>query len=382
MVDEELAPAPEEDRQRREDAPPAAADQDQRFPVAPEVRAAVEHAHRSLGHPSRQTLIRMLRLAGAVPGAIQHAQQWTCDVCQARAVPKQPTAAAPGHRPYGFNRQHQVDLKYCRDASKRKYVYMSMIDCGTGYHQATMVKTRKSEYCATKWHKHWVAHYGAPQKVSHDQGGEFERGFTALLEDLSVASTVTGSHAGWQLSFAERHGGLLDLVLGAVVTEHHVEGYSRMKEALAVAVQAKNATITKDGFTPAERVFGHELRFPSLLEDEQESLSFAEALGADGEVARAHKMRMTARMAMLRTDVQERLNFWTPTKARRRYVPGTWRGPATVLCKEGHNRFFASWRGRCFVGQGESEVSLGRRVGTQRPCLSGLARAQPGIARI
>lgn len=106
-------------------------------------------------------------------------------------------------RPYGFNRYHQVDLKYCRDCRGKKYVFMSMIDCGTGYHQATMLKTRRSEYCATKWHKHWVAPYGTPQKIWHDQGGEFERGFTALLEDLSVASTVTGSHAGWQLSFAE-----------------------------------------------------------------------------------------------------------------------------------------------------------------------------------
>ena len=225
-----------------------------RFPVAPEIRAAVEHAHRSLGHPSRATLVRMLRLAGALPGAIQHAQQWTCDVCQARAKPKQPTAAAPGSRPYGFNRLHQVDLKYCRDARKKKYVYMSMIDCGTGYHQACLLKTRRSEYCATKWHKHWVSHYGTPQKIWHDQGGEFEKGFTALLEDLSVASTVTGSHAGWQLSFGERHGGILDLILGSVVTEHQVEGYSQLKLALSVAVQAKNSTITKDGYTPAQRV--------------------------------------------------------------------------------------------------------------------------------
>ena len=356
---------PEDDPRPRQEENP-----EQRFPVAAEIRAAVERAHRSLGHPSRPTLIRMLRVAGAVPAAIEYAQKWKCDVCQARAVPKQPTASAPGHRPYGFNKYHQVDLKYCRDARGQKYVFMSMIDCGTGYHQATMVKTRQSGYCATKWHKHWVAHYGAPQRVWHDQGGEFEQGFAALLEDLSVASTVTGSHAGWQLSFAERHGGLLDLILGAVIREHSVEGYSEMKLALSVAVQAKNATITKDGYTPAQRVFGHELRLPSLLEEEQDALSFAEALGADGEVARAHKMRMTARMAMLRNDVQERLRravlrkphkshvefppgcriyFWSPAKARRRYVPGVWHGPATVLCKESHNRFFVSWRGRCLL---------------------------------
>ena len=365
-----------------------------RFPVAPEIRAAVEHAHRSLGHPSRATLVRMLRLAGALPGAIQHAQQWTCDVCQARAKPKQPTAAAPGSRPFGFNRLHQVDLKYCHDVRKKKYVYMSMIDCGTGYHQACLLKTRRSEYCATKWHKHWVSHYGTPQKIWHDQGGEFEKGFTALLEDLSVASTVTGSHAGWQLSFGERHGGILDLILGSVVTEHQVEGYSQLKLALSVAVQAKNSTITKDGYTPAQRVFGHELRFPDLLEQDQEALGFAEALGADGEVARAHKMRLTARMAMLRTDVQERLRravlrkphrshaefvpgckvyYCLPNKAGRRYVPGHWRGPATVLCKEGHNRFFVSWRGRCLLLARENmRLASGEELALSEPATEDL----------
>ena len=79
-----------------------------------------------------------------------------------------------------------------------------------------------------------------------------------------------------------------------------------MKLALSAAVQGKNATITKDGYTPAQRVFGHEVRFPGLTEEE-EAASFAEALGAEGEVARAHKMRMTARMALLRSDVQEKL---------------------------------------------------------------------------
>ena len=366
---------------------------DQRFPVAKEIQRAVEHAHRQLGHPSRQTMLRMLQLAGAAPAAIQHAKQWRCDVCASRAKPKHPTASAPGVRPYGFNKQHQVDLKYCKDHRGKKYVFLSMIDVGTSYHQAVMLKTRKSEYVASKWHRHWIANYGAPGKLTHDQGGEFEKGFTALLEDLSMPSVVTGSHAGWQLSFAERHGGLLELVLGAVVAEHQTEGFSAMKLALSAAVQGKNATITKDGYTPAQRVFGHEVRFPGLTEEE-EAASFAEALGAEGEVARAHKMRMTARMALLRSDVQEKLRravlrkphksqqefvpgcriyFWSPAKAQKRYVPGTWRGPATVLCKEATNRFFVSWRGRCLLLARENmRLATGEELALQEPAATDL----------
>ena len=64
--------------------------------------------------------------------------------------PKHPSAAAPGLRPYGFNKAHQVDLKYVKDHRGKKYVFLSMLDVGTVHHQAVMCKTRRSEYMC-KW---------------------------------------------------------------------------------------------------------------------------------------------------------------------------------------------------------------------------------------
>jgi len=68
-----------------------------------------------------------------------------------------------------------------------------MLDAGTLFHQAVLLKTRRSEYCADKWHKHWLCIFGAPAKIRLDQGGEFESGFTALLENYSIPSTVTAT---------------------------------------------------------------------------------------------------------------------------------------------------------------------------------------------
>eukprot|EP00435_Cladocopium_sp_Y103_P071921 s575_g38.t1 len=156
--------------------PPPAAPDHRRFQLAPEVQA-VEQAHRQLGHPSRNTLVRMLRLAGATDGAIEHAKVWRCDVCASRAPPKHPTAAAPGLRPYGFNRHHLVDLKYFRDSRRKLYVALSMLGAGTLFHQAVLL---------------------APAKIRLDQGGEFEGGFTALSENYRIIpSTVTATQAGW-----------------------------------------------------------------------------------------------------------------------------------------------------------------------------------------
>ena len=170
--------------------------------------------------------------------------------------------------------------------------------------------------------------------------------------------------------------------------EHSCEGYKQLKDALAAAIGAKNQTISKDGYTPNQRLFGQDVRFPGLT-DEEERLGLAEALGTEGEVARAHKLRLTARMALLRTDVQEKLRramlrrpvksaapyvpgaqvyFWVPRKAQRRYASGTWRGPATVLVREGQKRYFVSWRGRCLLLAEENmRLATGEELALQSP---------------
>ena len=112
-------------------------------------------------------------------------------------------------------------------------------------------------------------------------------------------------------------------------------------------------------------LFRTDVHFPGVT-DGEERLSCAEALGTEGEVARAHRMRLTARIALLRSDVQEKLRrailrhpvkgqgpflpgaqiyFWVPRKAQKRYVRGKWRGPATVLAREAQKRYFV----RCLL---------------------------------
>ena len=345
-------------------------EEDHRHPVPKEVQKAVEFAHRQLGHPSRSTLLRMLRLSGANADAIRHARRWTCDVCAARKAPKHPRAAASSIRPYGFNLHLHIDVKFLWDSRGKKYAALSMLDIGTMMHQACLLKTRRSDYVAGKFFRRWVQVFGVPKCITHDQGGEFELAFVQTLEDLSVQSNVTAAHAGWQLAAGERHGGILGTLVHAIVSEHGTEGYKNMQAALASATAAKNATLTKDGYSPNQKVYGVELKWPSLT-DEEVGLSFAEGLSIDSEVSRAHKMRITARVALLREDVRDkvrrailrkpavsegpfvpgcRIYFWVPSSQKGRYKPGgLWRGPATVITREQSKRYFISWRGRLLL---------------------------------
>eukprot|EP00435_Cladocopium_sp_Y103_P016026 s641_g4.t1 len=362
----------ERDRGEVDDAAEERLEEDQRHPVPKEVQRAVQFAHRQLGHPSRSSLVRMLKLSGATQEAIRYAQQWSCEVCAARRPPKHPQAATVNSRPYGFNHTLHVDLKYLWDCREKKYVCMSVLCLGTGLHQAQLLKTRRSDYVASKFLKHWIQPFGAPRKLVHDQGGEFEAAFVGLMEQFSINTTVTGAHAPWQLGVGERHGSLLGHALQSIVTEQQCEGYRSMKEALSCACMAKNATVTRDGFTPNQRVYGSECAWPSMA-DEEPGLSFVEALDANTQAARAraHRMRMIARVALIRSDIREKMRrtllrkphtsqgpfvpgvqvyFWVPTLNRARYRPGgQWRGPATVLVKEQQKRYFVSWRGRLLL---------------------------------
>ena len=80
LEEENVPDVDEEEEQRLEE--------EQRHPVSREVQKAVIFAHRQLGHPSRSTLLRMLKLSGANEEALRFAKAWKCDVCAMRQPPK------------------------------------------------------------------------------------------------------------------------------------------------------------------------------------------------------------------------------------------------------------------------------------------------------
>ena len=199
-------------------------DDEERRPVSKEVRKAVEFVHRQLGHPSRSTMLRMMRLSGSTAEAIRYAKRWTCPVCAAKQRPKHPQASTVTSRPYGFNHHIHLDLKFVHDVRDKRYAVMSMLCLGTLKHDCVMVKTRRSDYIAQKFFRHWIMPYGPPGKITHDQGGEFEQSFAALLDQMAIPSAVTGAHAPWQLGVGERHGDILGVMMQAIVQEQQCGG--------------------------------------------------------------------------------------------------------------------------------------------------------------
>ncbi len=106
-----------------------------------------------------------------------------------------------------------------------------------------------------------MQHYGVPELVVIDQGGEFGAEFTDMMEEYSMDSRLAGSHAAWQHGLAERHGAILGEIWEHITKEHHSDGRAEAKLAMAVCLQAKNATMSRNGVTPEQAVFGRSLRW-------------------------------------------------------------------------------------------------------------------------
>ena len=77
------------------------------------------------------------------------------------------------------------------------------------------------------------------------------------MESMAVPTTITRSHAGWQFGIGERHGSMLGTMISAITA---IECYSSMKTAVSAAMSAKNMTITRDGYTPYQRLFGSDIK--------------------------------------------------------------------------------------------------------------------------
>lgn len=242
---------------------------------------------------------------------------------------------------------------------------LSIICSGVSFHAPTFLKNRSSSYVATKVMEFWVMPYGAPD-LFVDQGGEFEGEVNDMFEELSIDSRAVGAHAPWHHGIAERHGGILGNIWNKLIQQTGATGKKELRRILCACVQAKNSTMTRNGSTPGMAVFGRALRWPNNTDDANYELA---ALGADGEAWKMRQLRSADKVAMVERDASEKLKrsmvrkapavqgellpgtrvyFYIPLpfKGRQRTDFHAWRGPATVIARESHGRYFVAWRAR------------------------------------
>ena len=100
-----------------------------------------------------------------------------------------------------------------------------------------------------------------------------------------------------------------------MVAQYGTERREGVKLVLSVCTQAKNATMTRNGMTPEQAVFGRALCWPCAVGTADEDEIPLAALGTDGEAWLAAQIRAATRMALLSRDASEKIRRATLRRA-------------------------------------------------------------------
>lgn len=275
-------------------------------------RAAIRRLHIMLGHKPKEVLIQILRGSRAPQAYIDAVRYFRCDACAVTARdPKTHPVSAPS--PYAFNHELHIDIFTIHDYDGNAYQFLSVVDCGTTFHQAYFVMAEKgtpsSQKCLSKFVTHWVSWAGWPKIITTDRGTHNKGVFRHVVEQNGVYMRTAGVESPEQLGRGERHGDILKTNLKKCTREHNIAGKHMMKIAVAESCACKNESAQRGGFTPTQWVLGRAPRGVGRMLDDEElgHLGVLEGqLNGETEFALRSKIKYTARKEYVKQDCSSR----------------------------------------------------------------------------
>ena len=234
-------------------------------------RIAVRRLHRQFGHVPNRVLVQILRASNAEADFIKAARTLRCEGCDA-VHPKPQTQKVTLPRSLSFNDSVGVDIFEVKDANGERYSVFSMVDQGTCFHQATMIKVGGSQAtsreCLKAFQNTWMNWAGPPREVVSmnwagpprevvsDRGLRNRGEVSKELSSMRCQITQIGVESPAQLGRTERHGGLLKAMVIRVIAELQLVGKEAIQHVLTQSVMTKNSLSRVKGFAPSQWVLG------------------------------------------------------------------------------------------------------------------------------
>ena len=162
----------------------------------------VQRLHRNLGHPTTEQLLLLLESRGASHQVLQAARDFKCVSCQRY---RKPDSAAPSAIPSAkdVNQQVQADILWIKD-KESKYPILSIVDVGTRFQAASLVRGEAAEYLIGALEKCWLRHFGAPRQLHTEGRGSLGEQFQNWSTDRMIEHLVAPGEAHERLGLVER----------------------------------------------------------------------------------------------------------------------------------------------------------------------------------
>ena len=352
---------------------------DEKLKISSGVRQMVFRLHENTGHRSGKRLARALMVCGAPKEAILAAKQLRCPVCAEQRAPR---ARRPATLPQTsqVGAKVHIDLLMLDDALRQSYVVVHATDSVSRFQMAAVLDDKSSASVVRFLSTHWVPLMGPPETLVADQGREFiSQEFEEWTSSRSIYLYHVGVQCPWQNGVAERSGGTLKALVGAVVRGQAIIGVDEMAMAVGEAVAAYNSDVNEEGISPLQAVTGRQPVPPGdVLAGVSNRLAEHSKIENEPWAAKQMASRELARIAMVRLHFSRGLRkaelararsttfkdlpqpgdlcyYWREVKynpkkergiTRRKLTLKRWHGPALMVAIEGQANCFLSHRGQ------------------------------------
>ena len=313
----------------------------------------VQRLHRNLGHPTPQALVDLLTARGASDAVLAVAKQYVCLSCSKYCKPNQ-VAPSSVHIVSEFNAEVQSDAFYIKIGST-KLAVLSIVDVGTRYMAAHLLKKEDSEEYILALEKAWVKHFGVPDVLVTDEGRPWlSSQFECWTSAQGITHKVAPGEAHERLALVERRHAILRRAVEVYLDDLGSSTSADVKEALRYVVPQVNAQPVVAGFSPTQWLLGKQPAVPGELLGDAVA---APHLGGNVDFEEMLKRRTRAKIALTSAEADQKLRrallrkyqgmnqdyklgevvwFWRDAR-QADLVKIRWLGPARVVMKEEEN---------------------------------------------
>ncbi len=311
--------------------------------------------HRNLGHPGSAKLQEFCRQLNCPDRILQAIPDIQCSACVENRNPRVARTAAI-HEATDFGEVMSMDGVTWTNKAGERFHFYHFVDQATSYQTAIVSPSRNTTQAFQALMKGWFIWAGAPKLLILDAATELNsEEFMRHLQKHNVCSRTCATDAHWQNARAERHGGILQVMLNKMDSEVEIRSYEDLEEALQFATQTKNQWSRHRGYPPEMLVFGKCASIPGstisdlnrsshaiALQNLPDGIRFREELAIRERARRAFALvdnSQVLRRAIVSRSRPNRGPFekgeWVMIWKKRGEAEGQWSGPMQVLAQEG-----------------------------------------------